>query len=471
MAKNPRKISSPTKKHLARVERERIQTRNITIASIIIVVVVLLVIAYGILNQTVLQQIRSVAVVNGDRITAETFTAQTRYARYNLVNNASSTYQFAQMFGSDPNTQMSFAQQLQQIQAQMVPNVMGEQVINRLVEDRLVRQEAERLGITVTKEEVEKSFEEAFRYFPDGTPTATATLEPLPTSTLSAQQLTLIPPTATATITPTVDLTQTAAAALITPTGEAPVEDSPTSTPTLEPTSTPNVEPSPTLVPTETATATPYTRDAYETQYADTITQFNDEFSVKEKDLYYVLETQLYRQKVMEVITAETPRTSEQVWALHILVETEELAKEILTRLEQGEEWGQLAATYSTDSSNKDKGGDLGWFGKARMVAEFEAAAFALGVGETSAPVKTQFGYHIIRVLGHEDRPLSDADFEQAKEVAFQNWLDEQRDSAEIVIEDFWTEIVPAEPTLPVEIEQFIFSAMQQSQPAPIGQP
>lgn len=463
MAKNPRKVSYPTKKHLARVEREKIQTRNITIASVITVVLVLIVIGYGILNQTVLQQIRPVATVNGDRITVDTFQAQTRYARYTLVNNASSTFQFAQMFGSDVNTQMSFAQQLQQYQAQLVPNVMGEQVINRLVEDLLIRQEADRLGITVTKEEVEKAFEEAFRYFPEGTPTSTATLEPIPTSTLSAQQLTLIPPTATATITPTIDLTQTAAAELITTTGTVTVEEAATATPTLEPTSTPNVPPSPTTVPTETATPTAFTRDAYETQYADTVTQFGDQFDVKEKDLYYVLETQLYRQKVMETVIADLPRTSEQVWALHILVETEELAKEILTRLEQGEEWGALASTYSTDTSNKDKGGDLGWFGKGRMVAEFETAAFALAVGETSQPVQTQFGYHIIRVLGHEERPLSDDEYQQTMQAEFQKWLDEQRESAEIKVEDFWTEIVPTEPTLAPEIEQFILSAMQQS--------
>jgi parvulin-like peptidyl-prolyl isomerase len=463
MAKNPRKVSYPTKKHLARVEREKIQTRNITIASVITVVLVLIVIGYGILNQTVLQQIRPVATVNGDRITVDTFQAQTRYARYTLVNNASSTFQFAQMFGSDVNTQMSFAQQLQQYQAQLVPNVMGEQVINRLVEDLLIRQEADRLGITVTKEEVEKAFEEAFRYFPEGTPTSTATLEPIPTSTLSAQQLTLIPPTATATITPTIDLTQTAAAELITTTGTVTVEEAATATPTLEPTSTPNVPPSPTTVPTETATPTAYTRDAYETQYADTVTQFGDQFDVKEKDLFYVLESQLYRQKVMETVIADLPRTSEQVWALHILVETEELAKEILTRLEQGEEWGALASTYSTDTSNKDKGGDLGWFGKGRMVAEFETAAFALAVGETSQPVQTQFGYHIIRVLGHEERPLSDDEYQQTMQAEFQKWLDEQRESAEIKVEDFWTEIVPTEPTLAPEIEQFILSAMQQS--------
>ena len=172
------------------MERERIQTRNITIASVTVVVLVLLVIGYGVLNQTVLQQIRPVAIVNGDKITVDTFQAQARYARYTLVNNASSTYQFAQMFGSDANTMASFAQQLQQYQSQLVPSVLGEQVLNRLVEDLLIKQEAERLGITVTEEEIEKAFEEAFRFFPDGTPTPTATLEPIPTSTLSSQQLT-----------------------------------------------------------------------------------------------------------------------------------------------------------------------------------------------------------------------------------------------------------------------------------------
>jgi parvulin-like peptidyl-prolyl isomerase len=467
MAKNPRKETFPTKKHIARVERERIQTRNITLISVAVVLVVLIILGYGILNQTVLQQTRPVAVVNGDKIRANTFEAQTRYARYTLVNNATSTYQFAQMFGSDANTLMSFAQQLQQYQAQLVPNVMGEQVLNRLIEDQLIKQEAQRRGITVSKQEVGKAFEEAFRFFPDGTATPTATLEPMPTSTLSAQQLTLIPPTLAPTETPTIDLTQTAEAQALTPTADTNTAEAPTETPTQAATSTPEVEPSPTLAPTETATPTPYTMEAYETQYAETVNQFDEQFKVTEKDLYYVIETQLYRQKLMEAITADTPRTSEQVWALHILVEEEQLAKDILAQLEQGGDWGQLASTYSTDSSNKNKGGDLGWFGKGRMVPEFEEAAFALGVGETSEPIQSQFGYHIIRVLGHEERPLSDEEYLQTLDAAFQTWLDEQREKSEIEINDFWMEIVPTEPTLPVEIEQFIMSAMQQSAPAP----
>jgi hypothetical protein len=70
-------------------------------------------------------------------------------------------------------------------------------------------------------------------------------------------------------------------------------------------------------------------------------------------------------------------------------------------------------------------------------------------------------------VLGHEERPLSDEEYLQTLDAAFQTWLDEQREKSEIEINDFWMEIVPTEPTLPVEIEQFIMSAMQQSAPAP----
>ena len=255
------------------------------------------------------------------------------------------------------------------------------------------------------------------------------------------------------------------AAELITATVVATEEEQATATPTLEPTSTPDVEPSPTLVPTETATATPFTRDAFETQRAETFTEFDSTYDVSEKDLYYVIETQLYRQKVMDAIVGDTPRTSDQVWALHILVEEEDLAKDILTRLEDGEDWGLMASTYSIDTSNKDLGGDLGWFGAGRMVAEFEEAAFALGIGETSQPVQTQFGYHIIRVLGHEERPLSDDEYQQIKDSEFQNWIDQQRESSEIEINDLWTEVVPTEPTLPPEIEQFILGAMQQAAP------
>jgi peptidyl-prolyl cis-trans isomerase C len=94
----------------------------------------------------------------------------------------------------------------------------------------------------------------------------------------------------------------------------------------------------------------------------------------------------------------------EEVKAAHILVATEEEAKDVIKQLDAGKDFAELAKEKSTDS-NKDDGGDLGWFGKGRMVPEFEEAAFKLEKGAyTKEPVKSQFGFHVIKV---EDKRIS----------------------------------------------------------------
>jgi peptidyl-prolyl cis-trans isomerase C len=95
---------------------------------------------------------------------------------------------------------------------------------------------------------------------------------------------------------------------------------------------------------------------------------------------------------------AENPAETE-ISARHILVASEQKAREILAALSRGGDFAKLAADNSIDPSGKDNGGDLGFFRKADMVPEFSEAAFALKEGQTAdRPVKSQFGWHVIRV-------------------------------------------------------------------------
>jgi len=83
----------------------------------------------------------------------------------------------------------------------------------------------------------------------------------------------------------------------------------------------------------------------------------------------------------------------------HILVEKQSQAIAILDRIKQGEKFGKLAKELSIDSGSAKRDGNLGYFGRGKMVKEFENAAFSLEVGKISEPIKTQYGYHIIKRL------------------------------------------------------------------------
>ena len=163
-----------------------------------------------------------------------------------------------------------------------------------------------------------------------------------------------------------------------------------------------------------------------------------------------MLETALI-EKVLEGRVFE----EEQVNARHILVEEEETAKELLARLDEGEEWDALAAEYSKDTGNKDNGGALGWFGHSVMVPEFEEAAFALEPGEISEPVKTSFGWHIIASDGKEIRPMEDEALEAAQKEVYQEWYEDLKAGYKLEsYPEVWLNLVPMEPVFePIKIE------------------
>ena len=89
---------------------------------------------------------------------------------------------------------------------------------------------------------------------------------------------------------------------------------------------------------------------------------------------------------------------ADKIHCAHILVKTETEAKNVKSRLDKGEKFGAVAKSVSLCPSAKN-GGDLGTFTRGKMVKEFEKTAFALEKGQTSEPVKTKFGYHVIKRL------------------------------------------------------------------------
>jgi peptidyl-prolyl cis-trans isomerase C len=106
-------------------------------------------------------------------------------------------------------------------------------------------------------------------------------------------------------------------------------------------------------------------------------------------------------------------KSGEQIKASHILVKTEKEAKDVLAKLKSGGNFEELAKKNSVDSSSA-KGGDLGWFGKGSMVPAFEKAALALKEGQISEVVKSDFGFHIIKLTGK--RAAGVRPFEEVKE-------------------------------------------------------
>jgi peptidyl-prolyl cis-trans isomerase C len=152
-----------------------------------------------------------------------------------------------------------------------------------------------------------------------------------------------------------------------------------------------------------------------------------------------------------------------QIKAGHILVKTEDEAKKILERIKKGEDFTSLAKKYSIDIGSAKNGGDLGFFSPGQMVPEFEAAAFRLKKGEISKPVRTKFGYHIIRVTDKKTgKPL---EFDKVRNAIF------QRLSAEKQKEFFDTYIDGLRKTYKVEINKEAISKEEEKKEELQGKP
>jgi parvulin-like peptidyl-prolyl isomerase len=439
MSKTSSAPATPTRKQLSRAQRDRRFNRLVVGGAAVVGGLVVLLIIYGLVDINLLQPRQPVARVNEATISTADFQKAVRYRRFQLLGSYSQTFQTMQLFGSDEQTAQYFQQQLGQIQSQLDNSEdLGRQVLNQLIEEQIIRQEAARRGISVSAEEVEIRLRESFGFFPDGTQTPTITASPFPTDepivTLTPNPTLLALWTPTATFTPTATLTVTL---------------TPTAAPTITPTATvgPSATPSPTSTPRATATA--YATEAYRQQVVSYTADIRNFTGLNEADFRHFIESELYREKVMEVVITDVVTSKTEYHVRHILVEDAALATSIAAKAQAGEDFAFLAAQYSIDGSSV-QGGDLGWDTPDAWVTEFANAVISATVNIVSDPVQSQFGWHIIEVLETRERPRSDFDLETERETAFTAWLQAQRDAAgsNVEIFDRWEGRVPDQPDL-----------------------
>ncbi|TET98798.1 MAG: hypothetical protein E3J30_05980 [Anaerolineales bacterium] len=390
-----------TKKHLARAERERIQSRWLLGVTIAIAVVAIGILGYGWFDSAYVQPKKTIAIVNGDTITKGEFQGRVRIFQRELMSQLNSYVQMEQFFASDPQTIASIRELQNQIRTQLAyPEIIGQDVIIAMIREALVRQEAERLGIHVLPENVERQIQQNFGFYPDGTPT------PFPT--------------------PTPDATRMAEIAVV---SEPTTEPSPTST----------------LPQTPFPTATPYVLEAYEDDYELFLDSLSA-FDISESDFIAYVEAQLLEDKLREQFQPEIEDKAEHVLIQHIFTLEEEIAQEALEQLESGDVWDDIVLEYSQDPSSRESSGDLGWNTLNDLVALFGQmgiVAFSAPVIEVVGPIESQQGWHILRVMDRQDREISQAAYQEAVDNAFEAWIAELTADAEITVEDEWLDHLP----------------------------
>jgi len=412
MAKTPRKKKSTTHQHKdisrkqhARSLREKKQRQKVIIGMAIVGGLLIAVLGAGLMQEFVLKGASPVAIVQGQPIRTDTYQHRVQYQRYRLRSYISQlTRQLGQLDPTDKSAnflRQYFQQNLRQLQSRYA-NIPS-QVLSDMIDEKLIAQRAQKVGITVSEAEVNEEIRRQ----------------------MAAQSRSLIAPDATATATAAVAASATAAQWTPTPL--------PTATPTLTATAALSVTATPAILseagpPSPSPTVHIYTEDEFQKDYATFLSSLKSTSNMTEQEFREMARASLLRQKLQDYLAQQVPTDAEQIHARHILVKTEEEAKKVKERLQKGEDFAAVAKDVSLDPGSKDKGGDLGWFPRGQMIKPFNDAAFSLKPGEISDPVKTSFGYHIIEVLeGPETRPLDAAALQRKQQSALADWLQEAR--------------------------------------------
>ncbi len=379
--------AAPSKRQRSHWQREQQQQRMLYLAVGGLIGVVVLIFAVGILYDNVIRANQVVAQVGPDSITASQLLDEVR-------PQAGALDAQAQQYGGTSNA--NIAGYLDQ-QKRGLPS----QVLNDLVDVHIIQQEADRRGISVSPAEVDDKERQTVAAFqaqqnpPAPTPEATTT--PEATDQAASGALTSATPDSTQ-LPVSADLTSTVLATPSPPTTPTPI-------PTLE-----------------------------DSAYGPALQQLLSQNNLSEADLRTQLQRGLLQQKLQDAIGQEqVPDTQPQVHARQILVATQDQASTLLTQLQGGADFAQLAQANSTDTATRAKGGDMGWFPKGVQSQQIDNAVFALQAGQLSDVVQDSAGYHILQVVETDpNRAVPPDQLTTLRQKTYQDWLQAQRGSSDV---------------------------------------
>jgi parvulin-like peptidyl-prolyl isomerase len=390
MAKRKVKQEIPlTRKQISRREKERRQRLILIAVAAAIGGLILAILGSGVYEELVGKPAAPVAKVNGVPISTKTYQKRVRLQR--MLLDANIGMMKAQESQYDPKADEFIVsiieQQISQFSMQR-ELLSTESFLDDLIEEELIRQAAQKAGISVSAEEIDRQIEQDFGY--------------------SGEEPTVVPSPSAEPITSTVEITS---AETITSTSEI----------------------------TPTATPTPMTRARFEELYGDFLKNMKNGADISEAEYRGIVEASLLRGKMEDYIKQQVPTSEPQIHARHTLLDTKEEAEAALQRLKDGEDFAALATEVSTDTLTAKSGGDLGWIPKGKMDTAFDEVAFNLPVGQISDVVETSSGFDIILVEERdENRELDAQTLAQRQDDAVQVWLSDLK--AEADIQKFWSE-------------------------------
>jgi len=371
MSRKRKEVAAPrpmTKKQRTRAEREARMNRWIIAGTVAVGVVVIGILVYGYLAETVFKGRAPVATVNGVPITTADFQARVRHYRIVLQEQR------------DYYTALSEAS----------ATALGKEVLDRMVQEELIRQEAARRGLTVSQEEIDRAIEEQFGYDRD------------------------------------------AAVAFLTPTV---VPTAPVTTETA-------------LTATATPVPTPVPKEEFDRRYQEYVKTYLKPSGFNEVKFRAMVEASLLYDKLQQAMAAEVPQTMEQVRIRYLSFPTQEDAGKVAERLGKGEKWEDIAAEIKADEKSAAYASEPEWVTQGFLKEQFGEEA-AGTIWETPAPqytaplAGTDSRWYIVQVMGREVRELESWLRSYEEQRAFQEWL--QAQMATVQYSEDWASKVPTQ--------------------------